>query len=451
VRQCRCGFDLGPADDAQDRSRELGPGSRRSALPLAGALLVLVAGAAAVYVYSQTPGGPSVSPEASPTAIAATLPPTESAQPGDGVAESALPSPRPEAAPRLVPIDPSVPASHPASGTEPSPASSPAAQSIEDVVGRAAAAVVLIKTSTSSGTGFFVTQDLLLTNAHVVDGQSFVTVRLASGATVQGRVERASPDLDLAVVRATAPPERTQILRLGSAAGVRPGQEVIAIGSPLGLQNTVTRGIVSAVRTVGGVDLIQTDAAINPGNSGGPLLDRDGRVIGVTTLKVQRGAESLGFAVGINHAVPLIEGRTMATGLGTAQAPSLQTGLTGGNSASDAARGQAAVRFEQLMQAASQRADQIDAQWKRFNDNCLVNRTPSDAQREWFALRDQPPAFRTPDPWCTSFARDIQGYARQMSDFMAGASDEARRAGVYPGTLRDARRKYRLDWTGWDR
>jgi S1-C subfamily serine protease len=282
---------------------------------------------------------------------------------------------------------------------------SPAA-SIEEIVSRAAEGVVLIRSASSTGTGFFVTQDLLLTNAHVVDGASFVTVRLASGQSLQGRVERTSADLDLAVVRATAPPNANQILQLGSASLIRPGQEVIAIGSPLGLQNTVTRGIVSAIRESGGVSLIQTDAAINPGNSGGPLLDRDGRVIGVTTLKVMRGAESLGFAVAIAHAIPLIEGRAITTGLGTRQAPSLQAASRG--SEVDETRANAAARFEQAMQAAAQRADQIDQQWQRFSGSCLVNLMPSDAQRDWFVLRDQMPTYKTPTTGCTSYARDLQ-------------------------------------------
>jgi S1-C subfamily serine protease len=290
---------------------------------------------------------------------------------------------------------------------------------------------------------------LILTNAHVVDGQSFVTVRLAGGQTLQGRVERTSPDLDLAVVRADARPDANQILQLGSASAVRPGQEVIAIGSPLGLQNTVTRGIVSAVRNAGGVELIQTDAAINPGNSGGPLLDREGRVIGVTTLKVQRGAESLGFAVAVAHAVPLIEGRYVPTGLGTPQAPSLQAAVRG--SEVEATRTTESMRYEQAMQQAAARADQLDQQWQRFNSNCLVNRVPSDAQRDWFVVRDQVPTYKTPSSWCTSAARDFQGYVRELSQYMAQAGDQARRGGVYPGTLRDARRKYRIDWSGWDR
>ena len=408
--------------------------------------IVLVGAAGGIYVMSER----SDTPVAAATSGESALPPLGSGQPIAVSEPTPQPAATEDSGPRMVPIAPSPVVEEPHSAAPVAPPST--TRSIEDIVSRASAAVVLIRTSSGNGTGFFVTQDLLLTNAHVVQGESFVTVRLASGQTLQGRVERSSPDLDLAVVRAAARPEANQILQLGSASGVRPGQEVIAIGSPLGLQNTVTRGIVSAVRTAGGVELIQTDAAINPGNSGGPLLDRDGRVIGVTTLKVMRGAESLGFAVAIGHAVPLVEGRHVPTGLGTTQAPSLQTpGAGSAASEADVTRRNGTVRFEQTMQAAAQRADEIDQHWKRFNSNCLVNPLSSDAQREWFVLRDQAPTFKTPDQWCTTFAKDLQGYVRQLGDYMSQAGEQARRAGVFPGTLRDARRKYRMDWSGWDR
>jgi hypothetical protein len=325
--------------------------------------------------------------------------------------------------------------------------------SIEDVVSRASAGVVSIETTTGRGTGFFATQDLLVTNAHVVGGHSFVTVRLAGGRTTQGRVERSSPDVDIAIVRATAPATATQILPLGSGHDVRPGQEVLAIGSPLGLQNTVTRGIISATRTAGGVRLIQTDAAINPGNSGGPLLDRDGRVIGVTTLKVSGRAESLGFAVAINHAIPLIEGRSMPTGLGTAQAPSLAVGIDGvpRSAPADTRRDDAADQLDGLMQALARRAEQIDAEWKRMHANCLIETPYSDAQREWFVVRDQLPTVKTSDAWCMNYLNSIRGYVREFSGLMLKAGEDSRRSGVYPGVLRETRRRYRLDWSGWDR
>jgi S1-C subfamily serine protease len=324
-------------------------------------------------------------------------------------------------------------------------------RSIEDIVSRVSAAVVAIETPTARGTGFFVRPDVLLTNAHVVESHGYVTVRLAGGETTQGRVERTSADLDLAIVRATARPEKTQILQLGSPETVRPGQEVLAIGSPMGLQNTVTRGIVSAVRVAGGVQLIQTDAAINPGNSGGPLLDREGRVIGINTLKMARGAESLGFAVAVNHAVPLIEGRYVASGVGTTQAPSLSAAFNGNASNSDTARKDGEAQFDQAMRALAERADQVDAQWKRMHANCLLNPQTSDGQREWFIARDQPPTFKTADTWCAGFLTELRNYITQFSGAMAKISDEARRAGVYPGTLRETRRRYRLDWSGWDR
>jgi hypothetical protein len=243
----------------------------------------------------------------------------------------------------------------------------------------------------------------------------------------------------------------TQILQIAPAGSVRPGQEVIAIGSPMGLQNTVTRGIVSAIRVAGGVQLIQTDAAINPGNSGGPLLDREGRVVGINTLKLSSGAESLGFAVAVAHAVPLIEGRNVATGLGTTQAPSLSAGLSGGASAVDTQRAAAEAAFARAMQQLAQRADEVDARWRQVQANCLLNPLASDAQREWFALRDQLPTFKQADAACAQFVSDVQKYVKQFSAAMAAVTDEARRAGVYPGTLRDSRRKFRLDWSGWDR
>jgi S1-C subfamily serine protease len=424
----------------------MGAGFSSKAIGLIAVVVLVLSAAAGVYVMS-----PRNDVTGTRTAVASDQPALAAIGSGQNVPAAEVEereAPASDVTPRIVPVAPST---EPAATLAPAlPAATPS-RSIEDIVSRAAPAVVLIKSPTSTGTGFFVTQDLLLTNAHVVQSHAFVTVRLASGQSLQGRVERTTPDLDLAVVRAVARPDTNQILQLGSASIVRPGQEVIAIGSPLGLQNTVTRGIVSALRNTGGVELIQTDAAINPGNSGGPLLDRDGRVIGVTTLKVMRGAESLGFAVAIAHAVPLIEGRAVPTGLGTPQAPSLQAGSSGPASEADNTRRAGELRFEQAMQAASQRADQIDEQWKRFNNNCLVNPLPGDAQREWFAMRDQAPTFKTPDAWCTSFSRDLQAYVRQLGDFMAQSSEQARRAGVFPGTLRDARRKYRVDWSGWDR
>src|SRR5205809_1676816 len=111
-------------------------------------------------------------------------------------------------------------------------------------------------------------------------------------------------------MRVSNPDPNQPALRLGSGMQARPGQEAMALGSPLGLQNTVTRGIVSAVRQVGALTLVQTDAAINPGNSGGPLLGRNGEVIGITTMSMRSAvAQGLSFAVAIDHAEALLAGQ----------------------------------------------------------------------------------------------------------------------------------------------
>ena len=457
VTQCRCGANAPPILETDETAEAARP--RRASVPIAAAVLLALAATAYVIQSPSAPVAPTKGDsETAPAAQTRSDPPESSriVAPIPSAPDVVPPNPAAvrDALVKLVPIDalsattaPSAPdvASADRSLTPASPA-----RAIEDVVARAAAAVVAIETSTSRGTGFFATSDLILTNAHVVGSESAVTVRLAGGATRRGRVERTSPDLDLAVIRAEVTASDVQILQLGSASPVRPGQEVLAIGSPLGLQNTVTRGIVSAIRTSGGVELIQTDAAINPGNSGGPLLDRDGRVIGVTTLKLSRGAESLGFAIAIAHAVPLIEGKSVRTGAGTADAPSLPVGLGGGSTA-DLRRRDGETTFDQSMRMLQQRADQIDAQWRRLRETCPLESQPGDAQRDWFVVRDRAPSFRAADAACGAFLSDIGGYATQFSSAMAQASETARRAGVYPGILREARRRYRLDWSGWDR
>ncbi len=163
-------------------------------------------------------------------------------------------------------------------------------------------AVVLVETSSGRGSGFFVSADTLITNVHVVGGNSSVTIRRMGGATAPARVAAAAPEFDIAVLKISNPEAGQAVISLGSALNARVGQDVIAIGSALGtLQNTVTRGIVSALRQSGSATLIQTDAAINPGNSGGPLLDRTGVAIGITTMGYS-GRQGLNFAVAADHA-----------------------------------------------------------------------------------------------------------------------------------------------------
>ncbi|HIK46533.1 MAG TPA: trypsin-like peptidase domain-containing protein [Leptolyngbyaceae cyanobacterium M65_K2018_010] len=163
-------------------------------------------------------------------------------------------------------------------------------------------AVVAIQTNTSDGSGSIVdASGLILTNAHVVGNERVVTVRLADGRTFQGDVVGyADNRLDLAAVRLRGNPTNLPTVTIAPPNSVRVGQSALAIGSPFGLQGTLTVGIVSRIDTER--NLIQTDAAINPGNSGGPLLNRDGQLIGVNTAIYTTGRE--GGNVGIGFAIP---------------------------------------------------------------------------------------------------------------------------------------------------
>ena len=152
-------------------------------------------------------------------------------------------------------------------------------------------------------------QGLVLTNAHVVDAADLVEVTLADGRQLDGSVVGADPVTDLALVRIRAPRD-LQAAPLGDSEALEVGDWAIALGSPYGLERTVTLGIVSSlqrdINSLGfadkRLDLIQTDAAINPGNSGGPLVNAAGEVIGINTLVRSGPGAGLGFAIPINLA-----------------------------------------------------------------------------------------------------------------------------------------------------
>jgi S1-C subfamily serine protease len=159
-----------------------------------------------------------------------------------------------------------------------------------------------------TGSGFILTTDgRIVTNAHVVSGTDTVKVTLKDGREFEGKVQGVDPLTDVAVVKINAK-ELPQVV-LGRSDNIVPGQWAIAIGNPLGLDNTVTVGIISATgRTSSQVGIpdkrvrfIQTDAAINPGNSGGPLLNDQGEVIGINTA-IRADAQGLGFAIPIETA-----------------------------------------------------------------------------------------------------------------------------------------------------
>lgn len=171
------------------------------------------------------------------------------------------------------------------------------------VYDNASPAVVAIETATGGGSGSIITSDgLILTNAHVVGNASTVVVTLSDGQQLQGQVVGYGDNrLDLAAVQLMDVPSNLPVLPVAPPNSVRVGQKAFAIGSPFGLQGTLTVGIVSRIDPERG--LIQTDAAINPGNSGGPLLNSDGEIIGVNTSIFTTGRT--GGNIGIGFAIPV--------------------------------------------------------------------------------------------------------------------------------------------------
>ncbi len=165
---------------------------------------------------------------------------------------------------------------------------------------------------TATGSGFVIDNDgHILTNNHVVAGSDNITVRVGGedGQTMDATVVGADPSTDVAVLKVDNS-DQLQPLELGSSSGVKVGDPVVAIGNPFGLDRTATAGIVSAVQrqidAPNGFTIenaIQTDAPINPGNSGGPLLDAEGKVIGINS-QIESGGQSEGN-VGIGFAVPI--------------------------------------------------------------------------------------------------------------------------------------------------
>ena len=176
-----------------------------------------------------------------------------------------------------------------------------------------------------AGSGFvWDTKGHIVTNNHVVQGASKVSVALDAGNPMEATVVGRAPDYDLAVVKLTTVPKDLKPIPLGVSRELKIGQTVFAIGNPFGLSRTLTQGIVSAldrhlptseVREIAGA--IQTDAAINPGNSGGPLLDSAGRLVGVTSAIRGTSAQSSGVGLAIpvdlvNRVVPNLIARGKA-------------------------------------------------------------------------------------------------------------------------------------------
>ncbi|MBB2990979.1 putative serine protease PepD [Mycolicibacterium iranicum] len=250
-----------------------------------------------------------------------------------------------------------------ASGAAPSvPAASVPSGSVEAVAAKVVPSVVKLEVnqgrSSEEGSGVILSNDgLILTNNHVVasaagnpggpGGQSETKVTFADGKTTSFTVVGADPSSDIAVVRAANVSGLTPIT-VGSSGDLRVGQDVVAIGSPLGLEGTVTTGIISALNrpvAAGGdarnqntvLDAIQTDAAINPGNSGGALVNMNGELVGINSAIATLGADAggpQGGSIGLGFAIPVDQAKRIADEIiqtGTASRASL--GVQVGNDA----------------------------------------------------------------------------------------------------------------------
>ena len=323
--------------------------------------------------------------------------------------------------------------------------------SLEDTVASSLPAVASIQAGQARGTGFFVRPNLVITNAHVVEGQRAVQLQ-AGDNRYTARVLTMSPGTDLAILNVDRPIPQQRTLRLGSLDDVRVGEEVVAIGSAFGvLSNTVTRGIVSAVRNTGSVTLIQTDAAINPGNSGGPLVDRSGVVIGINTMRVaERGGQGVAFAVAINHAVQLLNGSASSATATPLQGLNRMMGAS--PSTAGDLREEGTRTYQDTLASLVRTADELDGYWTRYGPSCIRSAART-GDRPWFAVFEPNGVTLAPSGAynCEEWLHVVRTNAETFRAEMTRAAEAARRQDVYPGVMRDLRRQHRLEWQGWER
>ena len=429
VNTCRCGTTLNTAASASPERQT--PVLSAVAVPL---LFALASGAAWAYFRPAEPETPQA------MARHSIGPPPQR----DGIYLDPILAGPPRTAPSNTSAK-AVVATPPA--TTAAIAEAPAGE-FEDVVARVMPAVVQIESTSGKGSAFFIAYDTLITNAHVVNQDGYVTVKGADGASGTARVERLAPSFDLALLKMAQPSPSQPFIPVGTARGLREGQPVIAIGSALGtLLNTVTRGVVSGLRSSGGATLIQNDAAINPGNSGGPLLDRQGRAIGVTTMTAT-DKPSISFAVAIDHVSDLMAGRLRDGG--TAQRGLLDVQAASRPAESDRRKQQGEQELRSGLAQLVTAARDIDAGWKEFREDCYHAPIAGSYQRQWFAVL-VPRAIPTDAAaGCVSYYNALESNIKQFQGLMRRLLTDARRADVLPGTIRDELRNTRLDFD-WDR
>jgi len=166
-------------------------------------------------------------------------------------------------------------------------------------------AIFAVKTENGHGSGFIINPDgYAITNNHVIENRNFFDAIFADGKTIRVNVIATFPDKDIALLKLTG--SNYSYLPLANKDEIKVGEDVFAVGTPiaLGLSQSVSKGIISGVRETGKIHLIQTDASVNPGNSGGPLILKNGKVVGVVSMKLSAiGIEGLGFAISADEII----------------------------------------------------------------------------------------------------------------------------------------------------
>ena len=299
------------ADEAA-RAAEIQAGVAATMVALAAPTLVPTPTETSIPIPTSTPTATSL-PTATPEATYAPLPthtplpsytpiptPTYTPIPTSTPTSTYTPTPTPTPTNTSTPTaSPTPTATHTPIPTNTLPPTPTPETSISDVVDQARKSVVHIVGSTGSGSGFMVeSTGYILTNAHVVEGTTDLTVVLDGGLRTSGKVVKLDTRRDIALVKIDR--GHQPILRFAISARI--GEDVVALGYPFGtdgLENmTISTGVVSAFQLLNGINYVQTDAAVNPGNSGGPLLDMNGRVVGMNTFGIRKDiSEGLNFAI----------------------------------------------------------------------------------------------------------------------------------------------------------
>jgi S1-C subfamily serine protease len=435
VAKCRCGAVL-PADDAAVEE----PSRQSSPWLVYLALIALVGGVGYwTIVMRQAPAPVTPAPpDATPTPVA------DAAEPPPAATRALSPEQRAwDAAAKMTGATMDPPKKGQAVELR-EPAVAPTG-TLEEMIDAAMPAIVLVEATSGRGSAFYVTHDTLITNVHVVQHDQYVTLRRMNGTSVSARVQTRAPNFDIAVLKVSPASSSQPYLQMASAQTLRPGQEVVVIGSALGtLQNSVSRGIVSGLRQSGAALLIQSDAAANPGNSGGPMLDRNGQVVGILTSGY-RNNQGLNFAVSIDHARDILEGRETNLGTGAPGIGAIETAVSG-RTESDRRQQQGEQVLMQKIASAQQAAVELDNAWQRFRTQCFKSPMLPRYDREWFALFVPGGIPGDAAAGCAQYFQEMNGEMQKFRAFMKTAVEEARRANVLPGTIRETLRSKRLDF-----